>query len=241
MRANRHFLRVKPGPTGVPPSTLWTEASQPIAVAAIAHGAGAGMTHPFMTGLAEGLMAGGLSVLRFNFPYMDSRRRMPDPSPVLLDTWDAVVQEAVRRADGLPVVVGGKSMGGRIASMLAATRGRDFPATALVFFGYPLHAPGRTDRLRDAHLSSIRIPMVFIQGSKDTLARLDLIEAVVKRLQPLARLHVVAGGDHSFRQRGARGSDQGNGRALAQIAAQHIREILALAAPLHPAGDLGNS
>ncbi len=220
---------LKLGPAAARVSTLWTEASPPMAVAVLAHGAGAGMSHPFMTGLAEGLTAGGLSVLRFNFPYMDARRQMPDPPPVLLDTWSAMILEAVRRANGLPVVVGGKSLGGRIASMLAATQGQDFPATALVFFGYPLHAPGRTDRLRDAHLSRIRIPLVFIQGSKDALARLDLIETLVKRLHPLARLHVVAGGDHSFRQRGARGSDQGNGRALAQIATEHIREIIAAA------------
>jgi uncharacterized protein len=184
------------------------------------------MHHPFMTGLAEGLTAHGISVLRFNFPYMDARRRMPDPPPVLLATWHAIVLEAVRRASGLPIVVGGKSMGGRIASMLAADRGREFPAKALVFFGYPLHPPGRPDRLRDAHLSRIGIPMVFIQGSRDALARLDLIEALAQRLSPLARLHVVAGGDHSFRQRGARSSDQERGRGVAQIAAEQLREIV---------------
>jgi predicted alpha/beta-hydrolase family hydrolase len=184
------------------------------------------MRHPFMTGLAEGLTAGGFSVLRFNFPYMDAGRRMPDAAPVLLQTWDAVLLEAVRRAGRLPVVVGGKSMGGRIASMLAADRGPDFLAKALVFFGYPLHPPGKPDLLRDAHLPQVRIPMVFLQGSNDALARLDLIEAVVKRLHPLADLHVVEGGDHSFRRRGGRSSDQANARGVAQIATEHIREII---------------
>ncbi len=189
------------------------------------------MRHPFMAGLAGGLTAGGLSVLRFNFPYIDAGRRVPDPPPVLLATWDAMILEAVRRGTGLPLAVGGKSMGGRIASMLAAARGPDFPAKALVFFGYPLHASGRPDRLRDAHLSRIRIPMVFIQGSKDPLARIDLMEALVERLQPLARLHVIAGGDHSFRRRGARDSDQENGRGLAEIAIDHIRAIIQPIAP----------
>ncbi len=212
-------------------SSLWTEAAQPIAVAAIAHGAGAGMNHPFMTGATEGLAAGGVSVLRFNFPYMEARRRTPDPPPVLLETWDAAIQATVRRSNGLPIVVGGKSMGGRIASALAAKQGPDSPVTALVFFGYPLHRPGMTDHLRDAHLSHIRIPMLFIQGTRDQLARLDLMEALVTRLRPLARLHVVTGGDHSFRIRGRRDSDQGNGRSLGQVAAGYIREIVN--PPLH--------
>lgn len=184
------------------------------------------MRHPFMTGVAEGLSAGGLSVLRFNFPYTDAGRRMPNPPPVLLGTWEAIIREAARRAGGLPLVAGGKSMGGRMASMLAADRGPEFPARALVFFGYPLHPPGRPDRLRDAHLSRIRIPMIFIQGSRDALARLDLIEALVARLQPLAHLHVVDGGDHSFRRKGARSSDQENGRGVAQIGIERIREII---------------
>lgn len=207
-------------------STLWTEAASPLGVAAIAHGAGADMRHSFMAGLAQGLNAGGFSVLRFNFPYMDAGRRIPDAPPVLLETWDAVLLEAVRRAAGLPVVAGGKSMGGRIVSMLAAARGRDFPAAALAFFGYPLHPPGKPDRLRDAHLPQVRVPMLFLQGSNDALARLDLMEALVKRLQPLVELHVVDGADHSFRRRGVRNSDHANARDVAQIAGRHIRRSL---------------
>lgn len=210
----------------MPVSTLWTEAAHPLAIAAIAHGAGAGMRHPFMAGVADGLTAGGLSVLRFNFPYIDAGRRVPDPPPVLLETWDAIIREAARRGGGLPLVAGGKSMGGRMASMLAADQGPEFPAKALVFFGYPLHPPGRPDRLRDAHLPRIRVPMIFIQGSRDALARLDLIEALVERLHPLAYLHVVDGGDHSFRRKGARSSDQESGRALAQIAIEQVRGII---------------
>lgn len=185
------------------------------------------MDHPFMAGVAEGLAAGGLSVLRFNFPYMDAGRRVPDPPAVLLETWSAALAEAARRVAGLPLVAGGKSMGGRIASLLAAGQGEEFPASALVFFGYPLHPAGRPDRLRDAHLPRIRVPMLFIQGSRDALARLDLIEALAQRLGPLAHLRVVDGADHSFRRRGARQSDRENGRELAQSAAAQIGEIVA--------------
>jgi len=211
---------------GLSTSGLWTQAAKPMAVAAIAHGAGAGMHHPFMTGVAEGLGSGGVSVLRFNFPYMDAQRRAPDPPPVLASTWEAVMPLALGRSGELPVFVGGKSLGGRIASLVAAAQGRGFPAAALVFFGYPLHAPGRTDKLRDAHLSRIQRPMLFIQGTKDQLARLDLIEAVVKKLHPRARLHLVEGGDHSFRVRGSPASDQEIGRQLGRTAAEFIRDVV---------------
>jgi len=198
-----------------------------MAVSAIAHGAGAGMTHPFMTGVAEELAAGGITVLRFNFPYMEARRRIPDAVPVLLETWKAAMQRVLGLGRGLPIVVGGKSLGGRIASMLAAAQGEYFPGAALVFFGYPLHAPGNTDRLRDAHLPQIRAPMLFIQGTRDALARLDLVEALVDRLHPLARLHLVTGGDHSFRVPGAKRADRESGHMVGQIAADYVREIAA--------------
>jgi len=205
---------------------LWSEAAEAVAAAAIAHGAGAGMTHPFMTGVANGLVSAGVSVLRFNFPYMEARRRVPDPPRVLLDTWRVAMQQAVGLAGGLPVVAGGKSMGGRIASMLAAADGSQFKGAALVFFGYPLHPPGRVDRLRDDHLSSIAVPMLFIQGDRDRLARLDLIEAAVAKLRPLAPLHVVAGGDHSFRVSGSKDSDRTIGETLGRMAGAFIRDVV---------------
>ena len=180
------------------------------------------MTHPFLTGVA----AGGISVLRFNFPYMEVRRRIPDPAPVLLGTWDAAVQEALRCGHGLPLVIGGKSMGGRMASMLAAAQGESFAGAALVFFGYPLHAPGDTGRLRDAHLPRVRVPMLFIHGTRDQLARRDLVEALVQRLLPLARLHAVTGADHSFRLQGVKRSDREIGQSVGRIAADYVREIV---------------
>jgi predicted alpha/beta-hydrolase family hydrolase len=183
------------------------------------------MQHPFMAGVADGLAAGGVTTLRFNFPYMESRRGAPDAAPVLLRTWEAALEHAADRGRGLPIIAGGKSLGGRMASMLAAAQEAEFAGRALVFFGYPLHAPGRTDQLRDAHLARIRVPMLFIQGSRDALARLDLIESLVGRL-PLARLYVVTGGDHSFRIPGVKGSGNDTGRALAQIAVAFIKEII---------------
>ena len=191
----------------------------------IAHGAGAGMTHPFMVGAAEGLREGGVSVLRFNFPFIDAHRRIPDPPPVLLDTWEAAVRRVRELGARLPLAAGGKSLGGRMASMLAARQGAAFPAAALVFLGYPLHPAGRSERLRDAHLGDIRVPMLFIQGTRDALARLDLIEAVAARLAPLARLHVVPGADHSFRVRGVKRSDHAIGRELGRIAADYARTV----------------
>ena len=178
-----------------------------------------------MSGVAESLVTDGISVLRFNFPYVEDGRRSPDRAPVLLDTWRSALQEAARRARGRPLVAGGKSLGGRIASMLAAEEDEGFRARALVFFGYPLHAPGRSDQPRDSHLPRIRVPMLFIQGTNDALAKFDLVEGLVRRLAPFARLHAVEGGDHSFRVRGARRSDLDIGRDLGSIAAAFVHEI----------------
>ena len=118
-----------------------------------------------------------------------------------------------------------------MASLLAAEEPEEFPAVALVFFGYPLHAPGNTDRLRDAHLPRVRVPMLFIQGTRDALARLDLLEPVVQRLHPQARLHLVPDGDHSFHVRGTKRGDRETGQAVARIALDCLREIAGGAAP----------
>ena len=109
--------------------------------------------------------------------------------------------------------------------MVAAEDSGRFPARGLIFFGYPLHAPGRTEQLRDAHLSEVRVPMLFVQGDADSLARFDLIEGVVERLKPLARLHRIERGDHSFRVRGAKRRDVDIGLELARVAAPFVREV----------------
>ncbi len=206
-------------------SGTWTPADRPHAVAVVAHGAGNDMNTPFLTGAAEGLATGGVSAMRFNFPFTEEGRRAPDRPPVLMESWRAALEEAGRRAPGLPLVASGKSLGGRMASMLAAEEGGAFPGRALVFFGYPLHAPGRQERLRDAHLPDVGVPMLFIQGTADPLARFDLIEDVVRRLAQ-ARLHRVEGGDHSFRVRAARRPDPEIGRDLGVVAAGFVREVV---------------
>jgi uncharacterized protein len=207
-------------------SGLLTAAAKPRAVALVAHGAGAGMEHPFMTGVAEGLVDGGVSAFRFNFPYVEEGRRSPDRAPVLTDAWRAALEEARGRGGGLPLAASGKSLGGRMASMLAAEEGESFPAAALVFFGYPLHAPGRANQPRDAHLPSVTVPMLFIQGTNDSLASFGLIEDLVERLGPRARLHPVEGGDHSFRVRGARRPDAETGKDLGTVASAFIGEVV---------------
>jgi uncharacterized protein len=206
---------------------LWTDAVDSVGVMGLAHGAGGGMRHPFMEGVSDGLARSGIATLRFDFPYMAHGRRSPDRPAVLIEAWRGALEEAIRRADGLPVAAGGKSLGGRMASMLAAEEGVRFAGRGLVFFGYPLHAPGRVDQLRDDHLPSIVVPMLFMEGTQDQFARFDLISGVVGKLEPLASMHVVEGGDHSFRVRGRRRADEEIGRDLAAIAGVFIRGVAA--------------
>jgi predicted alpha/beta-hydrolase family hydrolase len=212
------------GPRG-PLSALWHDAPGATAVAVIAHGAGNDMRNEFLVGVADGLSGGGISSMRFNFPFTEQARRSPDRAPVLIEAWRAALAEAGSHAGGLPLAAGGKSLGGRMASMLAAEDPDSFPAIGLGFFGYPLHAPGRPDKPRVDHLAKIRVPMLFIQGTADALATFAMIQEVVRGLEPLARLHVVEGGDHSFRVRGARRPDDEIGRDLGRVAAAFIKEV----------------
>jgi uncharacterized protein len=188
-------------------------------VVVCAHGAGNDMRNASLLGFAEGLAEEGMACLRFNFPYKERGSRAPDPPKVLLEAWRAAFERA--REFGDPVWVSGKSMGGRIGSMAVA---EGMPAAGLVFLGYPLHPPGKPERIRDAHLDDVRVPMLFIQGTQDSFARWDLLEGVVKRLADRAVLHPIEGGDHSFRVRGRPRDDRGTGRELATIATEFIRE-----------------
>ena len=207
-------------------SGIWAPATNPKAVAVVAHGAGAGMGHAFMVGVSEGLLRNGVSSLRFNFLYTEEGRKSPDRQGLLREAWLAALDEGSARAGRLPLVASGKSMGGRIVSMIAAERGADFVARALVFFGYPLHAPGRSDQPRDDLLPFVRVPMLFIQGTDDALATFWLMQDLVQRLQPWARLHTIEGGNHSFRVRGARRPDDVIGRDLGAVAAAFIEEVI---------------
>jgi predicted alpha/beta-hydrolase family hydrolase len=205
---------------------LWDDAPDGVATCVVAHGMNNAMDHPFFEGIAAGLTANGVSALRFNFPYASAGRRYPDRPPALFDAWREALSLARERGPGRPVVASGKSLGGRMASMLAAEEGERFAARALVFFGYPLHAPGKADQPRDGHLADVTVPMLFVEGTADPLARFDLVEALVARLGPRARLHVIEGGDHSFRVRGRRRPDRDIGEELGAAAAAFVREVV---------------
>ena len=164
----------------------------------LGHGAGAPMDSPFMAHMA-GRLAERYRACRFNFPYMERGRKTPDRAEVLEDAFEVVV--AAVRGDGR-VVVGGKSMGGRIASQAVA---RGMAADGIVFFGYPLHPPGRPDRMRDEHLHAITIPMLFIEGTRDPFCPLETLAAVRKRLSAPNDLTVIEGGDHSYKVRKSSG------------------------------------
>jgi hypothetical protein len=165
----------------------------------LGHGAGADQTSGFMVVFATALADRGIDIVTFNFLYSENRRRIPDPNPRLESCWRAVI-EAVRSritSSASKLAVGGKSMGGRIASQVAAGGTGDL--AALVLLGYPLHPPGRPDRLRAAHLREVKAPMLFVQGSRDPFGTPAELQPIVSRLAPTADLFVVEGGDHSFK------------------------------------------
>jgi uncharacterized protein len=183
----------------------------------LAHGAGAGQESQFMVDMATGLSARGIDVVTFNFPYMESRRRVPDSNPTLEATWRAAV--AAVRETGLmrrrELFIGGKSMGGRIASQVAARpETLAAPIAGLVFLGYPLHPPGRPEQRRDAHLNGVAAPMLFVQGERDAFGTPDEMRSLVAAL-PGGELRIVEGGDHSLAVR--KGGRAGSGAALEAV------------------------
>ena len=178
-------------------SGLWQEAASSEAVLVLAHGAGAGMEHPFMRATAEALATVGISTLRYQFPYVEQGRRRPDSPKVARRTVRAAVAKAADEAGERPLFAGGKSFGGRMTSSAAATD--RFPGVrGIVFFGFPLHRPGSPSVERAAHLADVAVPMLFLQGTRDALADLGLMREVVGGLGARARLHVVDGADHGF-------------------------------------------
>ena len=162
-----------------------------------AHGAGADMRHSFMQAVARRLAEAGVASLRYNFPYMEEGRGGPNPAPVLVKTVRSAVAEAARLAPGLPLFAGGKSMGGRMTSTAAAAE--PLPGVlGLAVFGFPLHAPGKVSADRGAHLVDVRLPMLFLQGTRDKLASLDLLRPLLASVRPSPTLHVVDEADHGF-------------------------------------------
>jgi predicted alpha/beta-hydrolase family hydrolase len=171
----------------------------------LAHGAGAGMRHPFLEGLAGALAERAVATLRYQFPYAEAGRRRPDPRPLLLATVRAAVAAGAERAPDLPLLAGGKSMGGRMTS-LAAAGAPLAPARGLVFVGFPLHPAGRPGSERAEHLAAVALPMLFLQGTRDALADLARLRPVCAALGPRAELAVLEGADHGFRVPKPRGA-----------------------------------
>jgi predicted alpha/beta-hydrolase family hydrolase len=161
------------------------------------HGAGAGMSHPFMEKLADELAGVGVATFRYQFPYMEQRRRVPDSPAVLTATVVAAARRAADVAPGLPLLAGGKSMGGRMTSQAAAQGSLD-GVRGLVFFGFPLHPPKQPGTKRAEHLAKVTMPMLFLQGTRDELADLKLLRPVCAKLGSRATLHVIETADHSF-------------------------------------------
>jgi predicted alpha/beta-hydrolase family hydrolase len=178
-------------------SAILVRPRAPRALYVFGHGAGAGMRHSFMEAAAGGLADEGIASFRFNFPFTEAGKGGPNPEPVLLKTVRSAVAEARRLVPDLPLFAGGKSMGGRMTSKAAASE--PLPdVLGLVFFGFPLHAPGKVSDARGAHLADVGLPMLFLQGTRDKLAELDLLRPLVDRIRPKPMLHVIEEADHGF-------------------------------------------
>jgi predicted alpha/beta-hydrolase family hydrolase len=178
-------------------SALLIDPPQARACYVLAHGAGAGMAHASMETIATGLADRGIATLRYQFPYMEKGSKRPDSPAVAHAAVRAAVVEAARCCPKLPLIAGGKSFGGRMTSQAQAIEALP-DVRGLAFLGFPLHPAGKPASERAKHLGKIRIPMLFLQGTRDALAELDLLEPMVKNLGKSARLHLVKEADHSF-------------------------------------------
>ena len=184
-------------PDGASVSALWQKPKGAKAVLVLAHGAGAGMTHKHMAATADGLEERGIATLRYNFPYMEKGSKRPDNPPVAHAAVRAAAAEAARLAGDLPIFAGGRSFGARMTSQAQALE--PLPSVAgLVFFAFPLHPPGKPGIDRADHLASVKIPMLFLQGTKDEFADLALLKSVTSKLGKRARLQLAEHADHSF-------------------------------------------
>ena len=171
---------------------------KPIAILALAHGAGAGMNHPFMKSLADSLSDLGVATLRFNFPFAEHKKNRPDFPAVAHKTIESALNKAHELFPKLPVFAAGKSFGGRMSSQYLSATSPDF-VKGIIFFGFPLHAPGKNSMERAEHLNGVKVPMLFLQGTRDALAEWTLIEQVAKGLSK-ATLVKIEGADHSFKK-----------------------------------------
>jgi uncharacterized protein len=194
MSAKQRKLKLADGSTV---SALWQKPKDAKAVLVLAHGAGAGMTHKNLAATADGLETRGIATLRYNFPYMEKGSKRPDNPPVAHAAIRAAVADAAKLASDLPLFAGGRSFGARMTSQAQSLDALP-NVIGLVFFAFPLHAPGKPGIERAEHLKVIQIPMLFLQGTKDEFAELDLLKSVTKSLGKRAKLHLTEHADHSF-------------------------------------------
>ncbi|MCD1570409.1 alpha/beta hydrolase family protein [Agromyces mediolanus] len=223
-----HELRIDVD--GTPVSAVATRPDDALATVVVAHGAGAGMAHPFMSGFTRALTRLGFATLRFNFAYVEAGRRMPGRPAAAIAAWRAAVETARGLAADAGVAeeriwAAGKSYGGRMASMAVA---EGMPVDGLVYLGYPLHAPGKAGQLRDAHLYGVTTPMLFLQGTNDPFATPNSeLDEVVARIGPTAVLEWLDGAGHSFEVKGRKRAPAEIAAELAPLVADFVRPRLA--------------
>lgn len=186
----------------------------------LAHGAGADMNHSFMKTISDYLADEGIAVLRYNFPYTENKKKRPDFAPVLIETVRSAVDAARRYSKDIPLIAGGKSMGGRMTSMAASKETLE-GVKGIVFFGFPLHPPGQTSVERSEHLYNVNVPMLFLQGTRDKLAEPELLIPITKKLGNKASLQLIEGADHSFKV--LKSSGKSNDEVLHQLAKEVIK------------------
>lgn len=179
-------------------SSAWLIPEHYQSVLIIAHGAGNDMHSDYISFLHEQIAERGILTIKFNFPYKQRGKKAPDRAPVLEATWHAVIADVLAKSGCTTdqIFLSGKSMGGRYASMVAHKYDN---LGGLIFFGYPLHAPGKPDKARFDHFAAVRCPLLFIQGTRDSLCKLDSLKPLLATLQPTPKLHIIEGGDHSFK------------------------------------------
>jgi predicted alpha/beta-hydrolase family hydrolase len=218
-------LRFPVGETLGDVSALFVRPTDARVLYVLAHGAGAGMRHPFLERMTAVFAERGVATLRYQFPYMEKQQRRPDPPAIACAAVHAAVAAAARAAPGLPLIAGGKSFGGRMTS--TAQSQDPLPGVVgLAFLGFPLHSPGKPGVTRAEHLANVQIPMLFLQGDRDEFAELILLRQVLQPLGKFALLHVVKGGDHSFNVR------KSEGRTAEDVRAELADAIVAWAANL---------
>lgn len=229
MAVPEHPVAIAVGDSTV--SGVFARPEDAVATIVVAHGAGAGMEHPFLCGFTRALNQEGIATLRFNFPYREAGRKFPDRPPAAITAWRAAMDTAASLSPGEPLWAAGKSFGGRMASMAVA---EGMAASGLVYLGYPLHPPGKPEKLRDQHLYDLTLPMLFLQGTRDPFATPELLEAVVSRIGGAAKLEWREGAGHTFDVAGLKRTAEEVGASLAPAVAAFLKQYGKIAASASP-------